>query len=356
MRNFTCILLLILSTATFARAETTARILSAPKTLLAGCKDGNCISSSDCNCPTGATGPAGRTGPQGPRGTQGNTGEEGPRGPTGQTGPQGLTGATGITGPSGPNNTTVGPRGPSGIAGAIGPTGPAGTPGAAGPQGPTGPTGPAGAVGATGLTSGTGGTGPQGPAGLIGPPGDAGPNGGPTGPTGPTGPQGPVGPIGGPTAGLDTNAYAYITCDLTGSLVTGSPLPFNGSNAGTTNVFLAAPGIVQVANAGTYYVQWNAWYTPTAGPSGRSVGLYINGIGPVSGALTDVYAATERGNSSSDVTVIVGQAIVNLAANQQFQVLVAPYGSNLLLRNNWVVTLTPSYKGTSASLTIMKLD
>jgi hypothetical protein len=82
--------------------------------------------------------------------------------------------------------------------GSTGPQGPAGAQGPQGVQGQTGATGPQGAQGPIGLTGAQGATGPQGPIGLTGPQGPAGTNGtdgqqGQQGVQGPVGPQGPIG-------------------------------------------------------------------------------------------------------------------------------------------------------------------
>jgi hypothetical protein len=138
---------------------------------------------------------------------------------------------SGSTGPQGPQ----GPAGPQGIQGIQGQTG------AAGPQGAQGPIGLTGAQGPTGQNGANGVTGPQGPIGLTGPQGPAGTNGtngtngtdgqqglqgiqgvegplGPQGPIGLTGPQGPAGTNGSNGAnGTDgKNALVNTTIEIAG--------------------------------------------------------------------------------------------------------------------------------------------
>jgi hypothetical protein len=91
-------------------------------------------------------------------------GAVGPQGATGPTGPKGATGLTGATGLQG-------------VKGATGLTGATGSQGIAGPQGLTGATGATGAAGATGATGATGSQGPIGLTGAAGPQGQAGTNG-----------------------------------------------------------------------------------------------------------------------------------------------------------------------------------
>ena len=109
----------------------------------------------------GAVGPQGATGPIGPKGGTGLTGGTGPQGVKGATGLTGATGAQGIAGPQG----LTGATGATGAAGATGATGATGSPG---PVGLTGTTGAAGATGSQGPIGLTGAAGPQGQAGTNG--------------------------------------------------------------------------------------------------------------------------------------------------------------------------------------------
>jgi hypothetical protein len=118
----------------------------------------------------GAVGPQG---PQGFTGATGATGATGTQGATGAIGPQGPIGLTGATGATG----ATGSQGPIGLAGAVGLQGPMGLTGAQGPQGLTGTNGVDGAQGAQGIPGTAGPQGIQGPQGATGSTGAAGPAG-----------------------------------------------------------------------------------------------------------------------------------------------------------------------------------
>jgi len=111
----------------------------------------------------GAVGPQGATGPIGPKGATGLTGATGLQGVKGATGLTGATGAQGIAGPQGLTGLTgaTGAAGVTGANGSQGPTGLTGATGAAGPQGPAGTNGTNGIDGINGI-NGTNGT--NGPA------------------------------------------------------------------------------------------------------------------------------------------------------------------------------------------------
>jgi hypothetical protein len=191
--------------------------------------------------PIGATGPTGPTGPSGPSGADGPTGPTGLTGPTGPTGPTGATGATGNTG-------------------ATGPTGPTGATGATGVRGPTGRTGPTGSTGATGV----GGSGALGPRGATGATRGA----GATGATGATGTTGVFG----------TTNYAdfySLNPPTAQTLLPGAPIAYTTSRTalGTGITKNGAGTIITIANAGTYYIAFQASCTEAG-----QLGLSINGV------------------------------------------------------------------------------
>lgn len=210
---------------------------------------------------TGITGP---TGPQGPQGIQG---PQGPIGPTGSTGVTGPTGPAGVPGEIG----ATGPTGPQGIAGATGPTGPIGLTGDVGPTGPTGATGETGAIGPTG---------PTGPAGEIGPTG-------PTGATGPTGPAGTVASFG----------SFYTTEEQS---VNNASFPLTTTLTASNMTVDTTAGVVTLANAGTYLVEYGV-YAASSATASDYVAIFQNG--------TEV-PGTARGLENN--TMISASAIINV--------------------------------------------
>ena len=156
----------------------------------------------------GETGPQGSTGPSGVQGLTGPQGVTGPSGVQGETGPQGVTGPSGVQGLTGPQGST----GPSGVQGVTGASGVQGITGASGVQGLTGPqgvTGASGVQGVTGVSGVQGETGPQGVTGASGVQGVTGPSGvqGVTGPSGVQGLQGVTGASG--PAGPSSSYFTY---------------------------------------------------------------------------------------------------------------------------------------------------
>jgi len=121
----------------------------------------------------GAVGPQGAQGFTGATGATGATGTQGATGATGPQGPSGLTGATGATGPVG----ATGSQGPIGLTGATGAAGSQGLTGAIGPQGSQGIQGLTGAIGPQGAQGLKGDAGAQGSTGAQGTPGTNGTNG-----------------------------------------------------------------------------------------------------------------------------------------------------------------------------------
>lgn len=348
---------LFLCVASLAYAETTfvetPWFLEEPETSRSS--RGNCKSSTDCNCPTGATGPTGHIGAQGPRGPRGATGEQGMRGGTGLTGPTGFTGPTGPEGVTGPSNAQTGATGPVGPNGPAGPTGPAGTPGVTGVQGPTGLTGQTGPAGPsipsliTGPTGGTGLTGPTGPTG------DTGANGGPTGATGPTGGQGAVGPVGPAAVGLD--AYGYLTFNNTGPVPGGGTIPFDKFRGTSFNMGLSGNQFF-VALTGDYYVQWIViYFSNSLNPA--DIGTSFARISPSVVQLSE-YFAVDQLVSVLGIGELQGQGIFTLIPGETYGVrnAQANVSSTIELRTAWDTNQSAAANrtGSSVTLTIMKLD
>lgn len=169
-------------------------------------------------------------GPQGPQGVPG------PQGPAGPQGPIGLTGATGATGPQGP----IGLTGPQGEQGPIGPQGPQGVQGETGPQGPQGIPGPVG---------------PQGPQGIQGE-------------TGPQGPQGEPGPAG------TVESYGSFFTETT-QTVTDSSFPLTSTITSNNMTIDTTTGIVTLANAGTYKIDYGVFSTDATATD--TVSIFVNG-------------------------------------------------------------------------------
>ena len=165
--------------------------------------------------------------------------------------------------------------------------GPVGPQGPAGPQGPIGPTGATGAQGPQGIQ---GETGPQGPIGLTGP---AGPQ-GPIGLTGATGPQGPVGPAGTATVA----SYGSFYTDTT-QTVTNDSFPLTTTLASSNTTVDSTTGIVTLANAGTYLVEYGVYSTDATATD--TVSIFLNG--------TEV-AGTER--TLTNNTTTSGSAIITV--------------------------------------------
>jgi len=213
-----------------------------------------------------------------------------------------FTGITGPTGPQGPQ----GPQGPAGTPGATGPTGATGPAGAQGIQGPIGATGP---IGPTGLTGTTGATGPTGPAGEIGPTGPIGLT-GDVGPTGPTGPQGEIGPTG-PTGPAGTSTAASFGSFYTDSTqtVTNDSFPLTTTLSSSNTTIDTATGIVTLANAGTYLVEYGVYATDATATD--TVSIFLNG--------TEV-AGTQRtleNNTTTNGSAIIGVPTATSTLNIQ---------------------------------------
>ena len=184
----------------------------------------------------------------------------GPQGPVGPQGPQGPTGATGPIGPQGPQGLT-GATGPQGPIGLTGPAGPQGEIGPQGPQGPTGATGPQGPQGLTGATGATGPIGPQGPTGATGPQG-------PQGIQGETGPQGPAGPAG------TVESYGSFYSNTT-QVLTDEPFVLSLTTAVDNLTLDTTTGVVTLANAGTYRIDYGVYSTDAVATD--YVSVYLNG-------------------------------------------------------------------------------
>lgn len=145
-----------------------------------------------------------------------------------------------------------GPQGPIGLTGATGPQG---------PQGEVGPQGPAGATGATGATGPQGEVGPQGPQGIQGVPG-------PQGPQGETGPQGPAGPAG--TIASYGSFYSSATQTLTNE-----PFVLTTTTSVDNLTLNTTTGVVTLANAGTYKIDYGVYATDATATD--TISIYLNG-------------------------------------------------------------------------------
>ncbi len=253
---------------------------------------------------TGITGPTGPQGIPGPAGATGLTGATGPTGPTGATGPQGVQGPIGLTGPTGPTGPTgaTGPQGVQGPIGLTGPTGPQGIQGVAGPVGATGDIGPTGPTGPTGATGPQGEIGPTGPIGPTGLTGDV----GPTGPQGEIGPTGPTGPAGTATAASFGSFYTDTT-----QTVTNDSFPLTTTLSSSNVTVDTTTGIVTLANAGTYLVEYGVYATDATATD--TVSIFLNGT-EVAGTQRTLENNTTT-NGSAIITVPTATSTLNIQIN-----------------------------------------
>lgn len=231
---------------------------------------------------------------------------------------------TSIPGPVGPQGPQ-GPQGPIGLTGATGPQGPAGPVGATGPVGPQGPIGLTGATGAQGPQGIQGETGPQGPIGLTGPAGPIGPQ-GPQGEVGPAGPQGPAGPAG------TVASFGSFYTDTT-QTVTNDSFPLTTTLASSNTTVDTTTGVVTLANAGTYLVEYGVYSTDATATD--TVSIFLNG--------TEV-AGTQR--TLTNNTITSGSAIITVPT--------ATSTLNIQINSTGAVTFTDA-TGVEGYLTITQI-
>jgi Collagen triple helix repeat (20 copies) len=213
--------------------------------------------------------------------------------------------------------------------------------GAVGPQGPQGLTGATGATGATGTRGATGAIGPQGPIGLTGATGAAGATGsqgpiGLTGPQGATGAAGPQGPAGTNGAGFNfRNAF-----DPTATYAINDVVTYTGSTY-LASVANGPSALTPDANTSAWVVLAQQGATGPAGPQGLT-----GAMGPQGSTGAQGTAGTNGTNGTNGIDGINGaQGIqgnpgTNGTNGTGFNFR-GPFNPNISYTANDVVTSTP---------------